>query len=141
MIKVAKRKTRVLFVNPMWGMEGFLPIGLSSLIGLLRENKFDDSGKVRVSELLERLGQFDENPSQFLTNLLAAQCFLGEADAGAILCSNTEGRIDVLAIYPLLQRGSAVPQCLEESDAESTRDGDHRADRSRGRVRSGSAVG
>jgi hypothetical protein len=82
----------------------------------MRENKFfDDSSEVRVSELLERLGQFDENPAQFLANLLAAQCFLGEADAGAILCSNTEGRIDVLAIYPLFQRGADVPQWLVES--------------------------
>jgi biotin carboxyl carrier protein len=81
----------------------------------MRENKFDDSGEVRVSELLERLGQFDANPAQFLANLLAAQCFLGEVDAGAILCSNTEGRIDVLAIYPLFQRGADVPQWLVES--------------------------
>ena len=28
----------------------------------MRENKFDDSGKVGVSELLKRLGQVDENP-------------------------------------------------------------------------------
>ena len=34
------RSTRVLFINPMTGIDGFLPIGLSSLIAVLRENDF-----------------------------------------------------------------------------------------------------
>lgn len=34
------KNTRVLFINPISGIEGFLPIGLSSLIAVLRNNDF-----------------------------------------------------------------------------------------------------
>jgi len=34
------KKTKILFINPISGIEGFLPIGLSSLIAVLRENNF-----------------------------------------------------------------------------------------------------
>jgi len=34
------RNTRILFINPISGIEGFLPIGLSSLIAVLRNNGF-----------------------------------------------------------------------------------------------------
>ena len=81
----------------------------------MRDNKFEDSGQVTASDLLERLGRFDENPSLFLVNLLAAQCFLGKADSGAILCSNRERRIDVLTVYPQLERGDTAPKWLTES--------------------------
>lgn len=67
------------------------------------------------SDLLEQLGRFDENPSSFLVNLLATQSFLGKADAGAIIRSNTEQRIDVLAVYPQLEKGNASPLWLTES--------------------------
>ena len=80
-----------------------------------RDNKFEGSGQVTASDLLEQLGRFDENPSLFLVNLLAAQCFLGKANAGAILCSNREGRVDVLAVYPQLQREATAPVWLAES--------------------------
>lgn len=81
----------------------------------IRDNKFEDSGQVTASDLLERLGRFDENPSLFLVNLLAVQCFLGKADSGAILCSNEERRVDVLAVYPQLERGETAPKWLTES--------------------------
>ena len=70
---------------------------------------------MEVSDLLEQLGRFGENPSSFLVNLLATQCFLGKADAGAILCGNTEQRIDVLAVYPQFEKGTAPPLWLTES--------------------------
>ncbi len=81
----------------------------------MRDNKFEDSGRVSASDLLERLGRFDKNPSLFLVNLLAAQCFLGKADSGAILCSNGERRVDVLAVYPQLEKGETTPKWLTES--------------------------
>ena len=37
----------------------------------IRDNEFKGTGKMEVSELLEQLGRFDENPSSFLVNLLA----------------------------------------------------------------------
>ena len=81
----------------------------------IRDNEFKDTGKVEVSNLLEQLGRFDENPSSFLVNLLATQCFLGKADAGAILCSNREQHIDVLAVYPQFEKRNAPPLWLTES--------------------------
>ncbi|MCM8760949.1 MAG: B12-binding domain-containing radical SAM protein [Candidatus Omnitrophica bacterium] len=38
--KTENRATKILFVNPMSGIEGFLPIGLSSLIAVARNEKF-----------------------------------------------------------------------------------------------------
>jgi hypothetical protein len=57
-----------------------------------REDKFRGFGRVEASDLLGRLGRFDENPSQFIVNLLAAQCLLGGADSGAILRAIQGGR-------------------------------------------------
>lgn len=34
------KKTRILFINPISGIDGFLPIGLSSLISILHDNQF-----------------------------------------------------------------------------------------------------
>ena len=81
----------------------------------MRNNESTDDGQMKVSDLLERLGRFDKNPSLFLVNLLAAQCFLGKADSGAIFCSNEERRVDVLAVYPQLTRGETAPKWLTES--------------------------
>ncbi|MBU0769170.1 MAG: cobalamin-dependent protein, partial [Proteobacteria bacterium] len=39
-IRVAAKKTKILFINPMMGIEGFLPIGLSSLIAVLSNQNF-----------------------------------------------------------------------------------------------------
>ena len=80
-----------------------------------REDKFRGFGRVEASDLLGRLGQFDENPSQFIVNLLAAQCLLGRADSGAILRAGQGGRMDVLALYPLLERQAAVPTWLTQA--------------------------
>ncbi len=51
-----------------------------NLMDQIRDNEFKGTGKVEVSELLEQFGRFDENPSSFLVNLLATQCFLGKDD-------------------------------------------------------------
>ena len=81
----------------------------------MRDNEFKDTGKMEASDLLEQLGRFDENPSSFLVNLLATQCFLGKVDAGAIFRNNAEQRIDVLAVYPQIEKGTAPPLWLRES--------------------------
>ncbi len=80
-----------------------------------QDNEFGDPGRMEVSDLLNRLGRFDESPSQFLVNLLVAQCLLGEADGGAILCGSSTGRVEVLAVYPLLERPVDVPAWLAEA--------------------------
>lgn len=78
----------------------------------IRDNEFNGAGQVIVSDLLDRLGRFDEDPSQFLGNLLAVKCFLGEADEGAILCDDGDGRVDVIAVHPQVERKSAAPAWL-----------------------------
>ncbi len=78
----------------------------------IRDNEFKNAGQVTASDLLERLGRFDEDPSQFLGNLLAVKCFLGKADEGAILCGDGDGRVDVIAVHPQVERKSAAPAWL-----------------------------
>ena len=84
-------------------------------------NRSPESNKsvgVPASELVglvERLKQSDLNPSQFLTDLLAAQCLLGFADGGAILRANQGSDIDVLALYPRLEPGASAPGWLTDS--------------------------
>ncbi|MBW8014639.1 MAG: HlyD family efflux transporter periplasmic adaptor subunit [Planctomycetes bacterium] len=70
---------------------------------------------MNVSDLLEQMRRFDDDPSSFLVNLLAAQCVLSKAGAGAIIHSNTEQNINVLAVHPKLEKGIAPPSWLTES--------------------------
>jgi multidrug resistance efflux pump len=80
-----------------------------------------ETKKSRATELIGQLGQYDGSVEQFLTHLLTCQCFLGNAQAGAIL-RNSQGRgVDVLAIYPALEKGAAAPIWLRQS-AELVRD-------------------
>ncbi len=81
----------------------------------MRDSKSDGPSQLTASDLLERLGQFDEDPLKFLGNLLAVNCFLGKADEGAILCSNREGRVDVAAAYPQAERKTAAPMWIMET--------------------------
>jgi len=70
---------------------------------------------MKVSDLLEEFGRFDENPSLFLVNLLVGQCLLAKVEAGAILCNNKEQRVDVMAVYPQLEKDGEPPLWLRES--------------------------
>ena len=72
-------------------------------------------GKAPAAELIKQLEQFDGSPGQFLTNLLAVQCFLSRADSGAILRNNQQNGVDVLAIYPTLKEKQAPPLWLNET--------------------------
>jgi multidrug resistance efflux pump len=75
----------------------------------------NDPNNIDISELLKKLGETGENPSQFLTNLLAGQCLCGDIQEGAILNKNTQNGIDVLAIFPLQKQGTPPPEWLLEA--------------------------
>jgi len=64
--------------------------------------QFQGTNRPTAAELIEQLGQFDGSGGQFFVNLLAVQCFLGQANNGAILANNEQKGVDVLAIYPAL---------------------------------------
>jgi multidrug efflux pump subunit AcrA (membrane-fusion protein) len=63
---------------------------------------FQGTNRPTAAELIKQLGQFDGSGAQFFVNLLAVQCFLGQANSGAILRNNEQKGVDVLAIYPAL---------------------------------------
>jgi len=90
--------------------------------------RFPRTDRPTAAELIKQLGQFDGSGAQFFVNLLAVQCFLGQADRGAILANNEQKGIDVLAIYPALRGQQTAPVWLNQSaeflrEATST---DHR---------------
>ena len=78
----------------------------------MRNDESTGDGHVTFSDLLDRLGRFDDDASQFLGNLLAVKCFLGKADKGAIHCGDGDGRVDVIAVHPEVERESAAPAWL-----------------------------
>ena len=88
--------------------------------------EFGDSGRMSFSDLLKRLEDSGENPSQFLTDLLALQCYLGRAERGAIIRGNDRGSVDVIAVYPQLENVDAPPEwlirCAEMMQGESVTD-------------------
>ncbi|MFC1604564.1 hypothetical protein ACFL5F_06000, partial [Planctomycetota bacterium] len=65
--------------------------------------------------MVDRLKQPSANPLQFLTDLLAAQCFLSQADCGAILRTGRNNDVEVLALYPPLKRDANAPEWLTKS--------------------------
>jgi biotin carboxyl carrier protein len=77
-------------------------------------NHFQKADDTSASELIERLSRFDGSPGQFLLDLLAVQCFLAEADNGAILRINQNGGVDVLALYPQLGKPASAPEWLAQ---------------------------
>lgn len=68
-----------------------------------------------LSDLLERLAQFDGPPQQFLTNLLAVQCRLAWALAGAFVRPLQGANPEVLAVYPPLDSTAPAPDWLVAS--------------------------
>ena len=66
-----------------------------------------------VSELIEQFNMLNgESAGELLQNLIAAQCFLGQARGGAILRLNTAQKIDILALYPQAKKDSHIPEWL-----------------------------
>lgn len=80
-----------------------------------RDKQFGGPNGLTASELIEQLGRSAESPAQFWANLLSIQCFLGQADAGALLSGSGEGRVDVLAVYPQFEKGATTPAWLVQS--------------------------
>jgi len=71
--------------------------------------------RLTTAEVVDRLSRFDGPPEQFLANLLAVQCQIGPAQAGAILRA-VEGRgPEVLAVYPGLPQGAQAPVWLAQA--------------------------
>jgi len=84
----------------------------------VQNDQFGEHDSSTASDLLQRLDCSDGNPAQFWANMLAALCFLGQADGGSILYSSQQGRVDVLAVYPESEKGATPPAWLLQS-AES----------------------
>jgi len=79
------------------------------------DNKTKKTADTVLSALIEQFHKPNGGPGQFLLNLLAAQCLLGHADGGAILRVGQEKNVDVLALYPPLEKGASAPQWLARS--------------------------
>src|SRR5687768_1457665 len=75
--------------------------------------------EVSPGQLVERLVQYDGPPESFLLQLLAVQCHIGNAEAGAILrMSGSEGgeaQMEVLALYPPIESGGQAPVWLSQA--------------------------
>jgi len=83
-----------------------------------RTNAIPGGGRVTrltTAEIVDRLSRFDGPPEQFLANLLAVQCQIGPAQAGAILRAGDERGPEVLAVYPGLPEGSQAPVWLAQA--------------------------
>jgi len=73
------------------------------------------SGELTIGNLIDRLNQFEGSAQQFLENLLAEQCSWAQADAGAILHNGRQRTVDLLAVYPTLKKGDALPAWLSRA--------------------------
>ena len=72
-----------------------------------------------IAELIEQFHKSDGSAGQFLLNLLRVQCLLGGADSGAILRMERESSVQVLALYPQLER---EPVYRKEGESEIQKD-------------------
>ena len=68
-----------------------------------------------VSELIEQFNKLNMGAGSFLQNLLAAQCFLGQAIGGAILHIDPKNKIDILALYPQIKNDTQMPEWLSSA--------------------------
>ena len=82
-----------------------------------RNESMKSSGEASFepADLLERFKQPNTNPAQFLADLIAAQCFLGNADCGAVLRTGQNNNVEVLALFPPLKRDASAPDWLTRS--------------------------
>jgi len=80
-----------------------------------KSKKSANAASVDAEDLVDRLKKTNANPAQFLTDLLAAQCFLGQADCGAVLRAGQNNDVEVLSLYPQLKRNANAPDWLTRS--------------------------
>jgi len=76
----------------------------------LQKNQFQVLSDIAITELIEQFHKSDGNLGQFLMNMLTAQCLLCGADSGAILRMERESSVQVLALYPRLEKKSVLRQ-------------------------------
>ncbi len=70
---------------------------------------------VSTTDLIDRLSRFQGPPQVFLMNLLAVQCQLSSASAGAVLRPAAAGGVEVLAVYPPQREGAPAPPWLSHA--------------------------
>lgn len=74
-----------------------------------------DAGPVNPAAIVDELVAFQGPPEAFLRKLLAAQCRLGLAEAGAVLRTGEGGRPEVLAVHPEPAAGTPAPVWLAQA--------------------------
>ena len=74
-----------------------------------------DAGPMSPAAIVDELVAFQGPPEAFLRQLLAAQCQLGLAEAGAVLRTGEGGRPEVLAVHPELASGTPAPVWLAQA--------------------------
>lgn len=70
-----------------------------------------------TTALIEALVRFDGPPGEFLARLLAVQCRLAAAEAGAIFRPGPDGRPQPVAVFPPVAEGGTAPVWLAEAAA------------------------
>ncbi len=73
-----------------------------------QDDRFGGSDKDMIPELLEQLGGVEKKLLPFLTNLLAAECFLGGVGEGAIISNSHGGQVDIEAVWPQVENAKDV---------------------------------
>jgi len=74
-----------------------------------------DAGPMSPATIVDELVAFKGPPEVFLRRLLAAQCLLGLADAGAVMRAGEGGRPEVLAVHPEPAAGTPAPVWLAQA--------------------------
>ncbi|MHC4985711.1 MAG: HlyD family efflux transporter periplasmic adaptor subunit [Planctomycetota bacterium] len=74
--------------------------------------EFPPSREATTAELIQQLNRFQGPPQEFLVSLLAVQCRISAAAAGAILRADAQGKLDVLAVYPPIRQDAPAPSWL-----------------------------
>jgi hypothetical protein len=71
-----------------------------------------DAERLTTADVIDRLSRFEGPPQEFLANLLAVQCQIGAAEAGAILRPGAAGAPELLAAFPGVPPGATPPVWL-----------------------------
>ena len=78
-------------------------------------SEYTQQTEITPGQLVEQLVQYDGPPEAFLIRLLAVQCHIGNAEAGAIIRpaagqeAAPSGQMEVLSLYPPLEEGAKTP--------------------------------
>lgn len=81
----------------------------------LESSSTDKAGAPRDGTLIRELGQYDGSLGQFLSAMLATECRLGPAEAGAVLRRTDKASIDILAMRPAIAEKTSSPEWLRKA--------------------------